>query len=110
MSDLTTFLAWFSGITENIKKQPTPAQWAKIKAKIAELEASGPQSSPVAQAAPPKPQKPKTATAWKAQYIEALMALGVDDESAKDFADMATVDLNRNPAEAAKADSASMLN
>jgi hypothetical protein len=110
MSDLTTFLAWFSGISENIKKQPTPAQWAKIRSKIADLETGAPQSAPVAPAAAPKPAKPRTPAAWRAQYIEALMGLGLDHDSAKDFADTATVDLSRDPAVAAKADSASMLN
>lgn len=35
--NITEFKAWFEGFSENIDETPTPEQFEKIKAKIAEL-------------------------------------------------------------------------
>jgi len=32
------FKAWFDGFTENIKEQPTKAQWARIRKRVAEVD------------------------------------------------------------------------
>lgn len=113
--DLKTFLAWFSGYAENIKQKPTPEQWKRIKAEIEKLK-DAPMSAPIyaampaAPTPPAKPPKPTTPAQWRAQYQAALLELGLDEESAKDFTENSSVDLARDPADAAKADTASMLN
>ena len=38
--NLNEFKAWFEGFAEGIGEAPTPEQWAKIKAKIAALQAA----------------------------------------------------------------------
>lgn len=35
---LTEFKAWFEGYTENISKQPTQKQWARIQERVGEIE------------------------------------------------------------------------
>lgn len=114
MSDLKSFLDWFEGFAENIKKQPTPDQWRRIKARVADL-----QKMPIRQSAAyteegmpavttPKPEKrmdkPKSARQWKAQYKGYLIEHGMDEESAKDFTDMVTVDLDMDPEYIARQD------
>ena len=32
------FKAWFDGFTENVDKQPTQKQWARIKERVAEID------------------------------------------------------------------------
>jgi len=109
--DLQTFLAWFSGMEENIKKQPTPAQWARILHKVNELKTAPASPTPVSTSVPvaPRKTKPTTASGWKAQYEAALVAMGFDEESAKEFLASVNVDLTRDPAEAAKADAGPMM-
>lgn len=121
MSDqLKSFLDWFEGFAENIKKQPTPAQWSRIKARIsdlqkiqAELRARAPEppisiEDGMPAVTTPKPkksmQKPTNARQWKAQYRAFLMENGVDEDSAKDFADVVQVDLEMDPEQVARQD------
>ena len=40
--NIQQFKAWFEGFSENIGTEPTPKQWAKIKAKIHELREETP--------------------------------------------------------------------
>ena len=35
---LAEFKAWFDGYTENVDKQPTQKQWARIKDRVAEID------------------------------------------------------------------------
>lgn len=35
---LTEFKAWFEGYTENITKQPTQKQWARIQERVGEID------------------------------------------------------------------------
>lgn len=115
--DLNTFMAWFSGYSENIKRTPTTEQWKRIKSEISKLEAAPPapraaaavQAAPAEPAPPPPKPKPTTKAQWKAQYQEALIARGLDPESAKDFTDTATVDLGMDPATVAHMDTANLI-
>lgn len=96
MSDLPTFLAWFSGFAENIKKQPTPDQWARIVAKIEQIDpGSAPQAGLYAPAAPNPPveTKPTTPLQWKSVFIGELVEIGFDLDSAKEIAAKAVPDL-----------------
>lgn len=36
--NLSEFKAWFEGYTENMKDAPTAKQWARIKARVAEIK------------------------------------------------------------------------
>lgn len=36
-TELRDFLNWFDGFAENIKKQPTAAQWTRVKQRFAEM-------------------------------------------------------------------------
>lgn len=114
MNNLRDFLNWFSGYAENVKKQPTPSQWARIKEKVRVLEQmadAGPEAAaPAPVAKPTRMTKPSNAREWKAQYQGALIEMGVDSESAREFAATADVDLARDPVAAAKADAGPMLN
>lgn len=115
--DLPTFLAWFTGYSENIKQKPTAQQWKRICDEIRKIEAPIAVAAPAARqtaqqpAAPVKQVKaaPTTNAQWLAQYKEALMdEHGMDPESAKELAADAVVDLNRDPALSARADLADM--
>lgn len=114
MNNLRDFLNWFSGYAENVKKQPTPSQWARIKEKVRVLEQMAdaePEvvAAPVAASKPPRMAKPTNEREWKSQYIGALVELGFDTDSAKEFAATVDVDLGKEPAVAARADGAHML-
>ena len=115
MNPLHDFLTWFDGWAENIDKAPTAKQWERTKAKVEQTRAIAPgavsQVSPAAAPAPPPPPaKPTTPTAWKAQYQGALMELGLDPESAKEYAQGVAVAMDRSPAAVAKETLAEMLN
>lgn len=116
MSEITSFLDWFDGFCENLTKQPTPKQWARVVDRINQLRALEPtktissealRAAEEARAMAPKPQpkaKPTTQSQWISQYTSALETLGVDPESARDFAESARkmgVDISRDPMEMA---------
>lgn len=114
MADVKEFLSWFSGFAENIEGAPTEKQWERVKAKIAELEVpvyAGAPFPPPPVVTPPAPlAKPTNATQWRAQYQGALIELGADMESAKEFAASVPVDLNVSPKAQAEQDIGPMLN
>jgi hypothetical protein len=110
MADLNTFLAWFSGYAENIKKQPTPSQWSRIKAEIAKIDPITVHVGSVGSAPPPMPARPNTPTAWKAAVQAALIEAGLDDESAKEMTADLPIELSREPAAVAKAMMTEMMN
>lgn len=68
MTDLRDFLNWFDGFAENIGNAPNTKQWAKIKERVAGLQADGAAqpsvpavakpAAPAPQPAPTKPRKP----------------------------------------------------
>lgn len=45
--NLSEFKAWFEGFTENLSGAPTPVQWTRIQAKIAEITDAPATSYPV---------------------------------------------------------------
>lgn len=114
MTDLKSFLCWFEGFAENIKKQPTPEQWGRIKARISSISEGGEAAvvaPPVAVQSGPAPMpKPTTEAQWLAQYQAALIDMGLDDESAADFAREAVVNMAADPAASARAAAGPFLN
>lgn len=115
MADVKEFLSWFSGFAENIEEAPSEKQWQRVKAKIEELRAApvyaGAPFPPPPVVTPPAPlAKPTNATQWRAQYQGALIELGADMDSAKEFAASVAVDLNVSPRAQAESDIGPMLN
>lgn len=114
--DLPTFLAWFEGFAENIDEAPTEKQWGRIKERIKQL-----QSAPAGYPFPPPPEqaeapakivaKPKTPSEWLDQYVTKLNNLGVDNETAADFASdlPKPVDMSLDPSEVAEKAVAEMM-
>ena len=111
-SSLNDFLNWFAGYAENIDKAPTAKQWARIVAKVKDLQAAHASgeveriersvSAPAQTAAPAvRDAKPTTQSAWKAQFQAALIEGGCDDETARDFAGDVAVDMSKSPRDAA---------
>lgn len=127
IDDAKTFFAWFQGYTEDIDGAPSERQWKRIKGQIDEL-AKVIQGAPVAAPAiggtiplshavepAPKPKpKPTNISEWLLQYKEALVELGLDEESAVDFTEEYGEDNPPNialdPAAEAKANVGPMLN
>lgn len=115
MNDLQKFLAWFEGFSENISSVPTAEQWERVKGKIVLLDAAciaysdggGVMAAPPP---PPKPVKPSTPTQWKAMYQGRLIELGVDMDSAREFAHDVAVNMDVMPDIQAEADVATLLN
>lgn len=114
--DLQTFLAWFEGFAENIDEAPTEKQWGRIKERIKQL-----QSAPAGYSLSPTPEqtkaptkvvaKPNTPSEWLDQYVTKLNNLGVDNETAADFAaDIPMpVDMAKDPAAEAEKVVAEMM-
>jgi truncated hemoglobin YjbI len=107
MSDLPTFLAWFSGFAENIKTKPTAEQWARIVEKIEGIDPASSippmsLSQATAMVTAPEPYKPTNATSWRALFTATLMEMGFDDDSAKEMAARAHPDLSIDAAAAAR--------
>lgn len=121
MSDLPSFLAWFEGYAENINGRPTQKQWDRVVTKIKAIRApvmreEAPVTRSVAPApsaalaqdqapdpfAKPPPSEPATEEEWIAQYIEALVDLGLDEDSAKDDAVSRDADMRRSPQDVAR--------
>lgn len=120
MSEIRSFLDWFDGFAENLNKQPTPKQWQRVVERINQLRQFAPESTKeipeAARRAAEEAQKmtasakrdvskPRTEKEWLQRYQDALGDLGVDPESAKDFADQMKqmgVDIARDPKEMAQ--------
>lgn len=112
-TDLRDFLNWFNGWAENIKARPSPAQWKRLKERVAELEARGSADHPghsvppaangnaVPSASKPKPPATSAAKAWRARVASELEGLGIDSDEAVAMADDA-VDDGRSPADVAR--------
>lgn len=110
MTDLATFLAWFSGYAENIKQRPTVAQWKRIREEIAKIDpgsipapSRAASSAAAAPAEPPK-RKPKTKSEWIKQYTDALERDGMDPDSAREMAQGIEVNLHADPVASARTD------
>lgn len=116
MSDLKSFLDWFEGYTENIEGAPNTKQWERILSRVKTLTPGTADVSMAKQTAPdqPKPtpakRRPRTEKEWRDQYIQTMMEMGVDEESAGEFAANAGADLSTDPDLAARTEVGDMMN
>ena len=111
MADICSFLSWFDGFAENIKKQPTPEQWARIKSKVLDLEAAPEPraAAPAAPAAPALPVKPRNEREWRVLCEMALQEEGCDPATAGELMVGITPDMAMDPYIAARAACKEML-
>lgn len=114
---MSRFLAWFEGFAENIEKQPSVKQWARIREEIGKLHETT--AAPVVLAEGGKAEKaavvlsvaaepaplaiPQTQKEWFDGYIAAMERLGWDAESALEMRGSGSDGVSFDPTEDPKA-------
>lgn len=113
MMDLKQFMAWFEGYSENIEEAPTPKQWARIKARIADIDTAstvpdaGQEAKPVL-IAPPVVSPPQVVSldakraSWLAEFEATLMMENVAPHIADEMLASVTVDFDAKAADVAR--------
>lgn len=111
MIDLRQFMSWFEGYSENIEDAPTPKQWARIKARIAEIDpastATTQEAKPVL-IAPPVVSPPQVVSldakraSWLAEFEATLLMENVAPHIADGMLASVKVDFDAKAADVAR--------